>query len=559
LIKSWTVMGFVSLAAVGCGKGKETRNETKQEPTGTERTGANKPLVAGARKVVKIAAGDGAACAVMDNGRVRCWGKNDGGERGTAPSRDDAATPVEVPGVANAVDIVMGGDSGSSGDIACAISKAKDVTCWGGSQMFPTPDTKPDPRAFPELKGVISLALGGGTAYAVKPDGTVWGWGGSAFNALADGTQSSGPDRPLTQIPGLTGATQVAAGQNHGCALLGDGTVSCWGYPSKQQPPTVVAGLAGVTAIFGETQRDRTCATTTDSTQCWDGEGTLQPIATLATVIKIAGRNHMCALDSIGAVSCWGDNSMGQLGGSGTSSTPGKVEGLGTAIDIAVGHAFTCAALEDGTASCWGYNQRGQLGDGTLTDRKVPTTVAGIGAVTLLPAKTGLDAVQEGPTPTVWDGMPAACKNGPIAVVTPSYEGKAFTVKGAKAASQLGGKTVTVDLADHLFHTSWGAPRGTQGRLALRLAKFEIRGDKREPVNVDVGEYKLGTQDARLVSPSLVTKTGTASLITIGLKGIDTGRVTISHLDDKWVCGELALAAEGSSVKGPFAAPIMIK
>lgn len=512
----------------------------------------------GSRKVVKIGAGDGAACAVMDNGGVRCWGKNDGGERGIAPSLDDAATPVDVPGVANAVDIVMGGDSGSSGDMACATTKDKAVWCWGAAAMLPNnKDNKTEPREVADFKGALSIALGGGTGYIVKSDGTVWGWGSPAFNSLADGTQSGGSDKPLTQIPGVTGAKQVAAGQNHACALLGDGTVTCWGYSGKKQLPTAIAGVAGATAMFTQTHRDDTCVLTKDATLCWGEKGEAKANPDLAGVTKISGRNHMCALAADGAVLCWGDNNMGQLGGAGTASKPGKVDGLtGKAIDIAVGHVFTCAALADGSASCWGYNQRGQLGDGTLTDRKVATPVVGVTADKLAAAKTGLDAVQEGATATSWDGLPEKCKNGPIEIVSKDYAGKTFTVKGAKAQSQLGGKTVAIDLADHQFHSSWGKPRGTQGKLSFRLAKVEIKGDKREPVAVDVGAYKLGMKEERLVSPTLETKASSKSLFSISLAGIDAGTLTVSHLDDKWVCGELAIAADGSSVKGPFAAPI---
>lgn len=498
-------------------------------------------------KVAKIGAGDGAACAVMDNGTVRCWGRNDYGERGTAPSHDDAATPVAVAGITDAVDIVMGGDSGSSGDIACAIKKDKTATCWGGAQMIPK-----EP-----LTDIASLALGGGTGYIVKSDGTVWGWGSTAFNALSDGTESAGPDKPLTQIPNVAGAKQLAAGQNHACALLGDGSVTCWGYPSKHLLATPVPGLAGVTAVFAMSQRDTTCAIVADAAHCWNDDLVAKPVASLTSITKIAGRNHSCALTAAGEVLCWGDsNDVGQLGTNAPATTPSKVGGLASkVVDIAVGHAFSCAAYDTGEAACWGYNQRGQIGDGTLANAWAPSTVEGITAVTLAPAKDGLAKVEEGEDATRWDGLPATCKRGPLEIRSKGWTGP-FTIKAAKAGVQMNGKTITVELADHNFHKSWGRPRGTQARLGLRFAKVLIHGDKREPVAIDAGAYTLGIKEERLVYPSFETKTGSTNLISVGLAGVDTGTVTITHLDDTWVCGELALAAEGSSVKGPFAAPI---
>ena len=92
--------------------------------------------------------------------------------------------------------------------------------------------------------------------------------------------------------------------------------------------------------------------------------------------------------------------------------------------------------------------------------------------------------------------------------------------------------------------------------MSLRLAKFDLKEKKREPVVVDLGEYKLGYEEERVVSPTLETKLGTKSLVSISLQGLDAGKLTLSHLDDKWVCGELAITANGQSVTGPFASPL---
>lgn len=180
------------------------------------------------------------------------------------------------------------------------------------------------------------------------------------------------------------------------------------------------------------------------------------------------------------------------------------------------------------------------------------------------PPSNGQDQTGEGPEGTKFDGMPAACKNGPIEVVSKNYEGKTFTVKSARAESQADGKTVSFQLADHNFQPSWGLPRGTQAELSFRLANVKIEGDektkKRTPVTVDPGEYKIGFDEERLVSPSLETKTGSSSLISISLtKGIQAGSLTVAHLDADWICGELAIAADGTTVKGPFAAPFAKK
>ncbi len=97
-----------------------------------------------------------------------------------------------------------------------------------------------------------------------------------------------------------------------------------------------------------------------------------------------AGLNYTCALLSDGAIYCWGDNDMGQLGnGSGTSSPPSsakptQVVGLTGGTGVAAGYVHTCAVVSDGTARCWGMNDKGQLGNGTTTSSFQPVVVAGL-------------------------------------------------------------------------------------------------------------------------------------------------------------------------------------
>jgi alpha-tubulin suppressor-like RCC1 family protein len=85
--------------------------------------------------------------------------------------------------------------------------------------------------------------------------------------------------------------------------------------------------------------------------------------------------NHTCALLSSGHVSCWGDNSKGQLG-DGTmmnSTSPVTVQGISTAMGIEIGALCSCAVLRDGTTWCWG-----QTAFGASDFSMVPEMVSGI-------------------------------------------------------------------------------------------------------------------------------------------------------------------------------------
>lgn len=120
-----------------------------------------------------IAVGRGHACALMATGYVWCWGRNDRGQLGYAPSTDPNP-PRPVPGISTAVEVVTG-----------------------------------------DLHTCARLA-----------DGTVRCWGANGTGQLGNGStvDSAAP----VVAAGLTGVTDLTAGRAHTCAVAG-GSVSCWG------------------------------------------------------------------------------------------------------------------------------------------------------------------------------------------------------------------------------------------------------------------------------------------------------------------------------------------
>jgi alpha-tubulin suppressor-like RCC1 family protein len=100
--------------------------------------------------------------------------------------------------------------------------------------------------------------------------------------------------------------------------------------------------------------------------------------ATLAPVQVVTGRSHTCALAPSGQVSCWGDNTYGQLGDNTTTErhTPVAVQqGDVTFTSITAGANHTCGLTGAGATWCWGWNPVGGLGDNTTTDRRIPVAV----------------------------------------------------------------------------------------------------------------------------------------------------------------------------------------
>jgi hypothetical protein len=96
------------------------------------------------------------------------------------------------------------------------------------------------------------------------------------------------------------------------------------------------------------------------------------------------GDGFACALQGDGRVQCWGGNSHGELGDGTTLShpTPAFVVGLDRVVAIAAHDSTSaCALRDDGHVTCWGNNSSGQLGDGTMEQRTRPTAVPSLASV----------------------------------------------------------------------------------------------------------------------------------------------------------------------------------
>ena len=201
---------------------------------------------------------------------------------------------------------------------------------------------------------VTKLAAGNDHTCALMTDGTLQCWGDNADGQVGDGTDF--PSRPPRTVIGLNGrVVAIATGGNHSCALLVGGTLNCWGRNSSGQ--------------LGDGTTDER----------------LIPVAVvglpMAPTALAGGDAHSCALFPGGALFCWGNNSSGQLGNGTTNDSlaPVAVMGLATGVvEIVAGFQHSCARLTNGDVHCWGDNSRGQLGNDSQNGSNVPVTVVGL-------------------------------------------------------------------------------------------------------------------------------------------------------------------------------------
>ncbi len=206
-------------------------------------------------------------------------------------------------------------------------------------------------------------------------------WGDASHGALGPAVAMSSAAVP-TSLPGIEGALEIAFGEAHGCARLADGTVSCWGsneggalgapgVTGDSATPVPVPGVTGATRIAAG--GSQTCAIAGGGVRCWGGR--LAPPAGLDAIAVAVGAAHACAIARDRTVACWGDDRHHQLGrGAGGG---GKVPGLAAVDEIAAAGDTTCARA-GGTVACWGGNAGAQLGDPSMQDRAEPRPVPGL-------------------------------------------------------------------------------------------------------------------------------------------------------------------------------------
>jgi len=369
-----------------------------------------------------ISAGSEHTCVLDVSNDIRCWGFDRNGQIGDGEQGDESSAPrpepsdpTDLPGGLTATAIALGGEN------SCVVLANRTITCWGSDQRGQIGDENVASNIFfPQNvittnDPVVGLAVGNLFICAQYVTGQVNCFGnddsGQLGNGGAPGTNDidSAARAPLIALPEGRTATAVSAGDNHACAVLDNGDISCWGDNSSGQvgngstateilAPTAAISLPGSSPAVGVTAGgDHTCALLDNGdVACWgnDDDGQLgngaatgdKRTAALvnlprSAVAVAAGQAHTCAVLDNDDLTCWGDNSSGQIGNGGTADQAAPTASVLSGVRaMALGNAHTCALIEaTNGVTCWGENSQGQLGIGNLTDRAAPgAAIAGV-------------------------------------------------------------------------------------------------------------------------------------------------------------------------------------
>ena len=347
----------------------------------------------GGEAAVAVDAGIGFTCVLLASGGVTCFGKGFNGELGYGVGSiviGDDETPADNPANGGYVPLpddepavaIATGDSHT-----CALLSSGRVTCWGSSAHgqlgyglfidvgFTTTPADAGVVALPGNERAIAISAGGDTTLCHPHHSR-----GRLLGRSTHGASSATPTPPtigdnetpadnvvnggVVALPGGLGATAIDVGYLHVCAILTDGTVTCWGAGNDTQ-----LGYGNQFDI-GDNE--------TPATNPVDGGIVQLPYGQPALAIS-SGHGHTCAILVPNGLACWGNNGNGQLGYGNTNilgitdkpiSNPVNsgyvpLPGGQQAVAVSANDTYTCAILDGGQTTCWGLNA-GQLGYGNI-------------------------------------------------------------------------------------------------------------------------------------------------------------------------------------------------
>ncbi|MBL90415.1 MAG: hypothetical protein CMH56_01195 [Myxococcales bacterium] len=342
-----------------------------------------------------------AYCVLTTNNYAKCWGNNMGSLGFPSDETVVGADPAQMGANLPYLD-VGAGLTIQKLDLAfnhgCALLTNGKVKCWGAKsflglglsgglsdQLGDEPGEMGDALPFLDFGShgheVVDIALAGENSCALFSNGKVKCWGRNSAGQLGIGeppyvlglanTRGDAPDEmgdnlPFVDLGEDVFAIQVTLGIGHACVLTFDQRVKCWGANNEW-------GFLG--------QGHDLPKIGTELSEMGDNLPYTDLGSQGGVLALFAKGTHTCALFDIGKIKCWGDNWTGMLGyedvnprGSAAAEMGDNLPfvDLGTdffAMGLTVGALSTCVSSMTDEIKCWGTNPNGELGLGDTANR----------------------------------------------------------------------------------------------------------------------------------------------------------------------------------------------
>ena len=327
-------------------------------------------------RIHSISMGEVHACAVVEN-TIECWGVEESGSFGMSSSSVNSySTPqtISVPSGLTAKQVVIEHSTDSTCGVFEDSTGSHTVICWGDETAVgytssnpvttlsnaPVEDSNGDDLEMYETSSspndIVDIQMGKDHACVLSRQGFVKCWGYNNVGQLgygdhitsitpqSNGEMAHGDKHPMLYFGQNRTVTQIDVGYERSCALLDDGSISCWGrYSEYMFTNTNGIGSSG----YQYTPLS------------------LTPYGTDNLKVVIGGTGSVCALKESGDVYCTGDgNSIGRQTSSDYYSpthtiaahlTEGKVVDI-IGMKDSDANSGTCAIFESGATKCWGQN-----------------------------------------------------------------------------------------------------------------------------------------------------------------------------------------------------------
>lgn len=327
-------------------------------------------------RVRQVTLGAYHTCALLESGRVACWGDNQQGQLGNGSERP-SAVPAWVPGLEGVVEVR------SSDAATCARQHTGSVVCWGGNAHGEAgpPASPPNARAasagavdrtgeppsyapgnvqrapvpIPALSGTRALAMGSRHACALDAAGHVTCWGDAAFGQLGPGPLDAFQRSSLSGLPVFV---DLAAAGEDTCGRTASGDVWCWGATTSPSPRQAFTGATRLQVFTG-----RACAwNSAGDVSCWGSAGTCADSSPPSPPSPVADYHGSLALAHAAGGCSWCTlHASHELSCTAAPRESAHVA-LSEVSSVSSGNDHTCAIRRDASVWCWGGNVRGELG-----------------------------------------------------------------------------------------------------------------------------------------------------------------------------------------------------